>query len=92
MQPTRPSIAPSRCETRRRLSEEFATAARLYAEAVIEYTRSARVSKPEYQRLRQAAEAAQRHSEEGRIAFEEHVSLHQCQERDLVREAMTQPA
>jgi hypothetical protein len=92
MQAAGPSTAPRGCEIRRHLADEFATATRLYAEAVVEYTRSARVSQDEYHRLRHAAEAAQRRSEEARIAFEEHVSLHQCHGRNLGREALTQTA
>src|SRR4051794_21882278 len=87
-----PSITPGGCETRRQLADAFATAARLYAEAVVEYTRSARVSQDEYNRLHHAAEAAQQRSEECRIAFEEHVSWHQCHEREPVQETTTQPA
>jgi len=60
---------------------------RLYAEAVVDLTFSAKVSQDEYRRLVHAAEAAHRRSEEARVAFEEHISFHKCHESDPGREA-----
>ena len=61
-------------EMKRKLSEQFATAARLYAEAVAVFTGSPlTVSQDEYHRLRKAAEAARGHAEAIGAAFEEHL-------------------
>jgi len=69
------------------LADQFATVVRLYAEAVVDFTVSARVSHDEYRRLLHVAEAAQRRSEEARVAFEDHVALHQCHESYQVLQA-----
>ena len=62
----------------RTLSEQFATAARLYAEAVAAFSSTPlTVSQDEYNRLRKAAEEAQGRSEAMGMAFEKHVELHQ---------------
>jgi hypothetical protein len=66
------------CETKRRLADEFATAARLFAEAVVLFTCRDSRSKDEYNRLRNASRAAQEQAEIARIAFEEHVDSHGC--------------
>ena len=66
------------CEVRRRLAEEYATAARVYAEAVVMLTRNQANSHIDYSRLREAAEKARERSEATRVAFEEHIDLHQC--------------
>jgi hypothetical protein len=53
------------CETGRKLGEQFAEAARLYAEAVVVLTsHHAHVSWDEYIRLREAVEETQNHSED----------------------------
>jgi hypothetical protein len=70
------------CESKRQLAEQFATAARLYAESVALFTRSAdMLSLEQYNRLRKGAEEAQRRAEATGVAFEEHVVLHQCSGR-----------
>ena len=52
-------------------------AARLYAEAVALFTAgSVTMSRHEYNRLREAAENAQRRAEAVGMAFEEHVGSH----------------
>ena len=65
------------CEIRRTLSEQFATAARLYAEAVAAFSSAPlTVSQDEYNRLRKAAEKARERAEAIGIAFEEHLASH----------------
>ena len=81
------STTPTTCAKRRHLAEEFATAVRLYAEAVVDLTVSSRVSQDEYRRLLHAAEAAHRNSEAARAKFEEHISFHKCHESGPGREA-----
>ena len=68
------------CEIRRMLSERFATAARLYSEAVVAFTSSRTVPQDEYNRLRKAVEDAQERAEVTQVAYEEHVESHRCQE------------
>jgi hypothetical protein len=64
----------------RNLSEEFATAARLYAEVVAAFAASPLTApRDEYNRLRKAAEEALGRSEAMGIAFEKHVELHRSQ-------------
>jgi hypothetical protein len=66
------------CELRRQLAERFATAARLYAETVVLFTRYPTNSQHDYNRLLAATEKAQERSEAAAVAFEEHVASHQC--------------
>lgn len=77
--------APECCQLRQRLAENFAVAARLYAEAVVLLTASHGVSDSEYHRLRKAAAEAQYRCEEMRIAFEEHVASHEQGQNSLAR-------
>jgi hypothetical protein len=68
---------PICCDTGRKLGEQFAEAARLYAETVVVLTSChANVSWNEYLRLRAAVEEAQKRSEALAIAYEEHVESH----------------
>jgi hypothetical protein len=65
------------CETARKLGEQYAEGARLYAESVVVLTSNhATVSQDEYIRLREAAEKARQRSEALGIAYEEHVESH----------------
>ena len=65
------------CETGRKLGEQFAEAARLYAEAVVVLTsHHANVSCDKYIQLRAAVEEARKRSESLGIAYEEHVESH----------------
>ena len=66
------------CELRRQLAEKFATAARLYAEAVVVLTRHPTKSEQDYNRLLKTTEKAQNRSEAAAVAFKEHVALHKC--------------
>jgi hypothetical protein len=66
------------CEVRRQLAEQFAIAARLYAETVVDLTTIADIAQADYKRLCEAAEEAQRRSEAACVAFEEHVDSHRC--------------
>jgi hypothetical protein len=72
-----PHATRSCCEIRRHLAEEFAIAARLYAEAVVSLTcESGIMPHEDYSRLREAAEMAQLNVEAACRAFQEHVDLH----------------
>jgi hypothetical protein len=65
-----------RCEARRRLAEKFATAARLYAEAVSALTVYSNTES--YPDLLKRAEEAQQRCESTGAEFKEHVNAHQC--------------
>ena len=66
------------CELRRQLAEKFATAARLYADTVVLFTRYPTNSQHDYNRLLAATEKAQERAQAAAVAFEEHVASHQC--------------
>jgi hypothetical protein len=67
------------CPVRRRLGEEFALAARLYAEAVVQLMRDPiTMSDRDYQQLHAAVEQARARSEVAGRAFKEHVESHGC--------------
>jgi|SRR5215469_4825999 len=69
------------CRARLVLANEFAIAARLFAEAVVLFTNhKGDPTGHEYSWLREAARKAQLRAEETRIAFEEHVDSHRCSE------------
>ena len=72
-----PLCSTHACQLRRQLADEFATAARLYAESVVRLVTSG-VSHDDYVRLCERTEEAQNRSEAAFIAFEEHVDLHRC--------------
>jgi hypothetical protein len=57
------------CELQRQLAEKFATAARLYAEAVVVLTRHPTKSEPDYNRLLKATGKAQNRSEAAAVAW-----------------------
>jgi hypothetical protein len=59
------------------LADEFAIAARLYAEAVVKFTKTVR-SEANFKELSKRAKKAQERAELARVAFEEHVFLHRC--------------
>ena len=74
-----PRAAVDCCDIRRHLAEQFALAARLYAEAVVSLTiQFMPISSNEYNRLTEAAEEARRRAAATGIAFEEHVDSHGC--------------
>jgi hypothetical protein len=66
------------CELRRQLAEQFATAARLYAETVVLLTRNPMKSEQDYNRLLEERKMAHNRSEAAAVAFEAHVASHQC--------------
>jgi len=69
------------CKVRGELAAQFATAARLYAEAVVVLTSSfSSNSHLKYEQLVERAHEVQRRSDLARIAFEEHVGRHRCDE------------
>jgi hypothetical protein len=63
------------CQLRQDLAGEYATAARLYAEAVAICTQS--VDPSGFEQLRIKAREAQERAESARVMFEEHVAFHQ---------------
>ena len=65
------------CTLRRELASEFATSARLYAEAVAILTSGLNYGL-DFENLRLAMRRAQERAEEARVAFEEHVARHAC--------------
>jgi hypothetical protein len=65
------------CEIRRQLADGFSTAARLYAEAVVDLAVSG-ISQEEYIRQCSRAKDAQLRAEAASVAFEEHVDFHRC--------------
>ena len=69
----------SSCSIRRKLAEEFATAARLYAESAIRLACSGK-SAVDYADLRDQTIEAQGKSEVAFRGFNEHVASHRCGE------------
>jgi hypothetical protein len=69
----------SSCALRRKLAEEFATAARLYAESAIRLACSGK-SAVDYAYLRDQTIEAQGRSEVAFKGFNEHVASHRCGE------------
>jgi len=61
-----------------KLADEFATAARLYADAVVRLTTANIMPQAQYERCREAAEVAGIRVAQASTAFGEHVSLHHC--------------
>ena len=73
------ALKPNCCDIRRQLADEFAIAARLFAEAVVLFTRRDDTrSNDEYNRLCTISRRAQQRAEIARIAFEKHVASHGC--------------
>jgi hypothetical protein len=70
------AVLQSCCRARSELANQFAIAARLYAEAVVMLTRLSQ--ERDFSRIRQSAAAAQRRCEDARVAFEEHIDSHHC--------------
>ena len=66
------------CDLRRKLAEDFATAARLYAQTVVELAVGGGVSQRQYMRLCKLTEDAQKRSELAFVAYEEHIDWHRC--------------
>ncbi len=67
------------CMDRRTLGEQFATATRLYAEAVVALTcNEATMSPRDYYTFREIVKQAYVRSEAIARAFDEHVESHQC--------------
>jgi hypothetical protein len=61
------------------MAEEFAIAARLYAEAVISFTNAIdKVPQEEYKLLRTAVEEVRLRVTAAGVAFDEHVNTHSC--------------
>ena len=67
----------SSCFTRRSLAEQFAIAARLYAESAV-HLASSETSGIEYTRLRHVTVLAQGDAQAAFRALTDHVAIHQC--------------
>ena len=78
MKPAKALDLKTCCRVRRNLADAYATAARLYAEAVVTLTSDTPSSTPEFTQLHLAAQQAQERTEASRVAFEEHVTRHGC--------------
>jgi hypothetical protein len=79
--PSKPST-PTCCKTAKELAEQFAIAARLYAEAVALFTsHKGTLSHAEYNRLVRTVEGAQQRSEAIGVAYEEHMALHRREDQ-----------
>jgi hypothetical protein len=77
MQPAK-AETPFGCSIRQQLAQEFATAARLYAEAVVLVTSLGAMPNHKYTRLRNTVREAHARAEIARVRFEEHVESHRC--------------
>jgi hypothetical protein len=67
------------CREKARLASEYELATTGFSEAVTELRRRMGTSsKAEYTRLESAANEARVKSEQGRLAFEQHVAAHGC--------------
>jgi hypothetical protein len=63
----------------RERADQFAIYARLYAEAVVAFTRDPGTMSPEkYSRLKKAVKEAQKRAEMMGVAYEEHLDSHRC--------------
>jgi hypothetical protein len=67
-----------RCEIRRLLGEQFAIAARVYAEMVVNFTMQSEMTEVDYEQSREAAAEARLRAYAAGLAFEEHVASHRC--------------
>jgi hypothetical protein len=72
------SEIPPSCDVRRSLGANFATAARLYAEAVVLLTHYGVADPQKYERMRKAVKEAQEKAQQAAVQFEEHIDFHQC--------------
>jgi hypothetical protein len=72
------------CRLMQDLAQEFATAARLYAEAVVILATQA-TSRGDFERLRLEAKDAQERLEEARMLFEAHVISHRYHVTDVLQ-------
>ena len=70
------------CEIRNKLSVEFSTAARVYAEAVVKLCISG-IPKTDYAPLCEVTQEAQDRSQAAFTAFRKHMELHGCWGDDL---------
>ena len=66
------------CQIRRDLSEEFARAARLYSEAVINLAIPRNLTPEEHQRLSREVANAEGRSQRARLAYDAHIQRHRC--------------
>ena len=80
------------CRVLRKLADEFATAARLYYEAVVALTcKCSAISSNDFDELHLAKEQARRRSEAARLAFNEHIRSHRCISADYSCEGDQDP-
>lgn len=62
------------CQTRRKLADEYAICARLFAEAVVRVA----CATDDIERLRAATRRARERTETARLEFEKHMASHGC--------------
>jgi len=75
------------CKRRQALSDQFATAARLYAESVVFLL--SQTLQDDYDQLWQRVEEAKLRSTESGRAFNEHVAAHHCLEGNPAEEELS---
>jgi hypothetical protein len=69
----------SECEEKTRLAEVYRDATEKFSHSVNELREKVgKSSKAEYERLRRASEEWRVHSEQARLALEQHVAAHKC--------------
>ncbi len=67
------------CEEKTRLTTAYQDATEKFSTSVTELEQSiGRVSKEEYERLQRASDEWRVHSEERRLALEQHIAAHKC--------------
>jgi hypothetical protein len=71
--------AMSKCEEKNRLTCEYQTATETFSKSVTELQEKMGVSsKDEYERLQRISEEWRVHSEQARLALEQHIAAHGC--------------
>jgi hypothetical protein len=67
------------CPEKTRLSEVYEQATKKFSVSVTElHSKMGSVPKEEYERLQRASEENRVHSEEARLALEQHIAAHKC--------------
>jgi hypothetical protein len=67
------------CDEKRRLTVEYQDATEKFSQSVTELQeKMGKSSKEVYQRLQRASEEWRVHSEQARLALEQHVAAHKC--------------
>jgi hypothetical protein len=67
------------CKEKSRLTQEYKTATETFSQSVAELHEKMGVSpKEEYERIQRASEEWRVHSEQARLALEQHIAAHGC--------------